>query len=90
MPEREVLYAKSIGRKWRADFLWTTPKLIVEVDGGQWVARGGRHNTDSDRLKTNTAAVLGYRVLHFTPDMLSDNPHECIEMVVTILSSEIK
>ena len=86
-PEREVLFAKSLGRKWRADFLWQNAKLVVEIDGGQWSPHGGRHNTDKDRHKMNAYALLGYRVLRFSSGMLKDDPAECVAMVVKCLQS---
>lgn len=59
-------------RKYRADFCWPAYRLLCEVNGGQWKAGGGRHNSDPDREKMNLAAVLGYRVLSFSPAMLED------------------
>lgn len=55
-------------RKWRADFLITGHKLLVEVEGGIW--SGGRHTRGSgyqaDMEKYNAATVLGYQVLRFS------------------------
>ena len=77
--EREYLFHPT--RKWRADFgikvdflggRLTT--ILVEIDGGAWV--GGRHVTgkgfEADIEKLNAAALLGYRVLRFTPAMVED------------------
>jgi very-short-patch-repair endonuclease len=49
------------------------------VDGGQHVAGGGRHNTDTDRAKLNAAALLGWRVLRFSGAMLANDPIGCID-----------
>lgn len=68
------------GRKHRADFAWL-PDLIVEIDGGQHQARGGRHNTDADRVKLNEAAAAGWRILRFSGDMLERDPVGCIDVV---------
>jgi len=63
----------------RFDFAWPDRKLAAEVDGGRFMvrrnARGqvvpvGRHNTEKDYEKLNCAALLGWRVLRFTPDMV--------------------
>ncbi|HFD40871.1 MAG TPA: DUF559 domain-containing protein [Anaerolineae bacterium] len=71
-------------RRWRFDFAWPEARLAVEVDGGQWLARGGRHNTDADRRKLNAAAVLGWRVLRYSGAML-DEPETVIREVVAAL-----
>lgn len=48
--------------------------LLVEIDGGSWVA--GRHTRgkgfEADMDKLNAVALLGYRVLRFTPAMVED------------------
>jgi very-short-patch-repair endonuclease len=65
-PETEVRFHPT--RKWRADFLWRSPMLIVEVDGGVFVT--GRHSrgagVEADCEKFAEAMVLGYRVLRVT------------------------
>jgi very-short-patch-repair endonuclease len=68
-------------RRWRFDFAWPDQMVAVEVDGGQWAAQGGRHARDTDREKMNAAAVMGWRVLRFSPDMLSNDPVSCIGLV---------
>ena len=74
----------------RFDFCWVESRLAAEVDGGQHMVRynsrgqamaGGRHNTDGDRVKGNLAAIRGYRVLHFSTDMLRDDPGGCVDTV---------
>ena len=68
-------------KRWRADFMvgqnfaWPVRgRFLVECDGGSWV--GGRHVTgtgfESDLEKLNAAALLGFRVLRFTPSMIAD------------------
>jgi very-short-patch-repair endonuclease len=56
-------------RKWRADFAIPSVKLLIEIEGGFWIAgrhsRGGGGEADMD--KYNTAAIMGYAVLRFTP-----------------------
>ncbi len=72
-------------RDWAFDFAWPDPKgggLAVEIDGGQWAPGGGRHNTDADREKLNTAAALGWCVMRFSSSMLRDDPTAVIEMVL--------
>ena len=80
-PTSEYMFAASIGRRWRFDFAWPDALVAVEVDGGQWAPRGGRHNTDRDRDKLNHAAALGWRVMRFSGAMLRDDPAGVVAMV---------
>jgi len=75
-------------RRWRFDFAWFYCKVAVEIDGGQWQAHGGRHNTDADRDKLNHAAALGWRVLRFSASMLRD-PQACVRMVREAIGEKI-
>jgi len=67
-------------RQWRADFLWKQPRVIVEIDGGIWLqtetgrSKGHAHPERfiADIEKLNAATLLGYRILRFTPQMVSD------------------
>lgn len=56
-------------RDWAFDFAWPKQKIALEVEGG--IYSGGRHIQPKgflhDMEKYNTAAVLGWRVLRFTP-----------------------
>ena len=73
-PEREYKFAGAIGRRWRSDFAWPDAMLLVEIEGG--VYSGGRHvrgaGYTKDCVKYNSAAMLGWRLLRFTPGMLDD------------------
>lgn len=82
-PERE--YRFHAVRKWRFDFAFVDSGVAVEVDGGQFAFRGGRHATDADRDKGNHAVARGWRVLHFSPGQLRDNPAECVGLVIEAL-----
>ena len=59
-------------RKWRADFSIPSKRLLIEVDGG--IFSGGRHTRGAGFLadceKLNSAAMLGYRVLRYSPTQL--------------------
>jgi very-short-patch-repair endonuclease len=82
-PEQEYQFHPQ--RKWRFDFAWPVQLVAVEIDGGQWRPRGGRHNRDSDREKLNAAAVLGWRVLRYSGSML-DDPTSVVNEVLAALS----
>lgn len=61
-------------RKWRADFLITGKKILVEVEGGIWMAGGGRHTRGKgyigDMEKYNSAAMMGFTVLRFSTEQV--------------------
>lgn len=67
-PEREYMFAKCIGRRWRADFCWPDLMIIVEVEGGVW--KRGRHvrpwGFEKDAEKYNAAIELGYSLYRYT------------------------
>jgi len=71
MPVREFRFAPP--RRWRFDFAWVEQKVAVEVDGGNWVrgrhARGAGIQRDNEKL--NAAAVLGWRVLRYSPEQIA-------------------
>lgn len=92
--EREWMFARERGRKWRFDFAWPDLKVGVEFDGGgrkammqmnprtrrlQPVAVG-RHGSAADYEKLNAAAELGWRVLRFNPEMLR-RPDEVLTVI---------
>lgn len=78
LPEPTPEFRFNPQRKWRADYCWpfATPRVIVEIDGG--VFTQGRHTRGkgfiADQQKTNSAQLLGFAVLRYTPDRLA----ECI------------
>ena len=84
-PIPEYRFDADIGRKHRFDFAYVEQKIAVEIDGGQWSARGGRHAGDKDREKLNLAASRGWKVFRFSPDQLKSNPDECIRLVADAL-----
>lgn len=77
--KREYRFHKT--RRWRFDWAWPARKIAVEIDGGQWVRGGGRHNSDKDREKMNEAMVNGWRVLRFSGSMLKNDPMGCVGTV---------
>jgi very-short-patch-repair endonuclease len=69
-PEREYQFHPT--RLWRADFAWPEQKILVEIEGGIYTQ--GRHTRGAgfqeDCIKTNAAALLGFRVFRFTIPMV--------------------
>ena len=80
-PEEEFPFALEEGRKFRFDFAWPARKLAVEVDGGKHMIRRSRrdgrpvivgdHNRPEDLARQNLAALLGWRILRYTPKMVA-------------------
>jgi very-short-patch-repair endonuclease len=83
---RELRFAPP--RRWRFDWAWPAALVAVEIDGGQWAANGGRHNSDKDREKLNAAAALGWRVLRFSGAMLTTDPVGCVDVLRAALTRE--
>lgn len=73
-PARE--YEAIEGRKFRWDFAFPDKKLLIEIQGGTWSTGKMAHNSGTgirrDCEKLNLAVVAGWRVLHFTTDMVKD------------------
>ena len=45
LPEPEREYKFMPNRQYRSDFAWTTRRLILEVEGGTWMAGKGGHTS---------------------------------------------
>lgn len=62
------------GRKFQFDLGYPARKILIEIDGG--TRAQGRHTRhagfESDMVKTNEAAILGWTVLRFTYPMIHD------------------
>ena len=62
------------GRRFRFDFVIAAEMLVVEIEGGTWMARS-RHTSgkgfQSDCWKYNSVIEMGYAVLRYTSDMVT-------------------
>lgn len=75
-PERQFRFAPP--RKFASDLAYPHlppgRRFLVEIEGGTWAPTPGRHNHPvgfgRDLEKYNLAALLGYRLLRFTPDQV--------------------
>ena len=74
LPTATLEYKFHPTRQWRFDFAFPEHKIAVEVEGGTWT--NGAHSRgkhfEGDCEKYNEAVLLGWRVLRFTTDMVSD------------------
>ena len=84
-PEREYNFDSELKRKHRFDFAFIPQMVAVEVDGGQWKPRGGRHAGELDKEKRNIAAMLGWRILYYTPEMIERDPQLVVKQVLTAI-----
>ena len=59
-------------RRWRFDYYIEKLKLGIEINGG--IFSGGRHVRGTgflkDMEKLNSAQILGFKVLQYTPDQI--------------------
>jgi very-short-patch-repair endonuclease len=71
-PEPEFRFHPT--RRWRFDFAWPALNVAAEIEGGAFV--GGRHTRGAgfvrDLDKYNSAVLLGWRVLRFTPQAVKN------------------
>lgn len=74
-------------RKFRADFAFPAQMILIEIEGGIWLGANGGHTSGKglsrDCEKASLAALLGYRLFRFTPDMIRSG--EAIEMLLKAL-----
>lgn len=74
-------------RKFRADFAFPSQMILVEIEGGIWLGANGGHTSGKglsrDCEKASLAALLGYRVFRFTPDIVKSG--EAIAMIIEAL-----
>lgn len=70
-PDRQF---KIEGRDFAWDFAWPKEHLLLEVQGGTWIAGG--HSVGAgqrrDAIKQNIAALHGFKTMAVTTDMIRD------------------
>jgi len=75
-------------RLWRFDYALPQFRIAIEIDGGVWTQ--GRHTRGAgwlkDSEKLNTAAVMGWRMLRFTPDQKFTN--KTIETIKAAMNNQ--
>lgn len=78
-------------RRWRVDFMWKSPPVIFEIEGG--VFSNGRHvrgiGFSRDCEKYNEATLLGYQLFRVTPEhILSGKALNWLERVIKVKKEE--
>ncbi len=70
--EREVQFHTS--RRWRADFAHLPTRTLIEIEGGIFMRKGGRHNRGGgyarDAEKYLEAVLGGWQVIRLTEKQL--------------------
>jgi very-short-patch-repair endonuclease len=86
-PEREYMFAKSIGRRWRLDFAYPEKRIGIEVQGGIYVRGAHSRGTglERDYEKLNAAQMLGWDVYQFSRKMIDNG--EAIETIRRVLEA---
>lgn len=76
-PVRQFQFAAP-DRKWKADFAWPDRKILVEVQGGLYIAGGHNRGAQMENQyeKMNEAQKRGYRIFLFGPKALRCPKHE--------------
>ena len=87
MPDPVAEYRFAPPRRWRFDYAWPAVKVAVEFDGGQWLPRGGRHNSDGDRDKLNHGVAMGWRILQFSNQQWERKPIDCIGLICQAITN---
>jgi very-short-patch-repair endonuclease len=71
LPEPKREHMGIPGRRFRYDFWWEPEKLAVEVEGGVYLGRFGRHTSPQgytkDAEKYNLGALQGHTIIRVTP-----------------------
>jgi hypothetical protein len=74
LPEPVTQHRFAPPRRWTFDFAWPDRLLYAEVEGGAFLAGGGRHNRGkgytADCEKYSEAAIRGWRGLRATTDQV--------------------
>ena len=70
LPAPEPEYRFAPPRRWRLDLAWPAFRVAAEREGGVWTqgrhVRGAGYIADMD--KYNTAAIMGWLLVRFTPE----------------------
>jgi very-short-patch-repair endonuclease len=83
--EREYKAIKD--RRFRYDFYLPDYNILIEVQGGQYMAKSG-HNSikglDRDYEKCNLAQINGYTILQYGSNYIRTQPFEILEDIKAV------
>jgi hypothetical protein len=68
----------------KADFVWTTQRLIVETDG--WGSHGTRRGFERDRRRDQRARLAGWETVRFTRRQVLRDPDWVIATTAALLA----
>jgi very-short-patch-repair endonuclease len=85
LPQLVEEYKFHKSRRFRFDHALPDIWLAIETEGGQYSKFGGRHNRDRDRFKYNLAASMGWTILRVSPQVLTDDPLEFVEILAAAI-----
>lgn len=75
-PERQCVFARGLGRRWKFDFSYPRQKFAIEVMGGTFLPGGGGHSSgqgaENDCVKAAVASLLGWQVIAVNTHMVGD------------------
>ncbi|MGH2919594.1 MAG: DUF559 domain-containing protein [Solirubrobacteraceae bacterium] len=84
-PEVNAWIALPGNTGYRADFLWRSLRLIVEVDGHE--THGTRLAFEEDRRRDQRLTLAGYRVVRFTWRQVTEEPERVAHTLRRLLSA---
>lgn len=74
LPAPDLEHRFMATRKFRFDFAWPKRKVALEIEGGTWThgahVRGAHY--ESDCIKYSEAAIMGWKVIRATSNMVND------------------
>jgi very-short-patch-repair endonuclease len=68
----------------RPDFLWHTPRVVIEADGAAWHEH--KLTREEDAAKQAILEAHGFRVLRITWDQAVRHPKQTIARIVAALA----
>lgn len=85
IPGRELRFMPKGTRRWRFDLHYLDLKLAIEVEGGTWIngahTRGKHYAEDCE--KYSMAAILGWKVIRVTSDMIASG--RALQIIIAAL-----